>query len=150
MYICVSNTAFCELLCRHYCDDNRQAPRQTIASALLDVPSLPFLSASLFLVSNGTRSTDLLWVSSINILYPFYLLKYGMDAQPVCSFCLKTDGAPPTSTYACVSYNAPMYEWCSFCSCGKQEPRGGCFSRVSAVPVWLEANSKPLGVFNSH
>ena len=109
MYICVSNTAFCELLCRHCCDDDRQGTRQTIASALLDVPSLPFPFASLFLVSNVTRTTDLLWVPSVNILHPAQLLTNGTDAKPVCPFCLKTDRAPQSSSHACVSYNAPMY-----------------------------------------
>ena len=42
MYIWVRNTAFYKLLCRHYYDDDRQATRQTIASVLLDLPSLPF------------------------------------------------------------------------------------------------------------
>ena len=42
MYIFVSSTTFCDLLCCHCRDDNRQTTRQTIASALLDPPSLPF------------------------------------------------------------------------------------------------------------
>ena len=112
--------------------------------------SLPFPFVSLFLVSNGTRSTDLLWVPSVNILHPAQLSTNAMDAKPVCPFCLKTNGALPSSTHACVSYNAPMYAWCCFCSCNKQDPRGGCCSRVSAILVWLEANSRPLGVSNNH
>ena len=45
--------------------------------------SLPFPFASLFLVSNGTRYTDLLCVPSVNILYPAQLLnqRHGYEAS---------------------------------------------------------------------
>ena len=121
MYICASSTAPYKWLCLHYCDDDRQATRQTIASALLDPPFLPFSFASLFLVSNGNISTDLLWVPSVNILHPTQLLTNGMDAKPVCPFCLKTDGAPPSLTHACASCNAPMYGVVSVVATSKSE-----------------------------
>ena len=109
------------------------ATRQTIALALLDLLSLPFPFASLFLVSNSSKSTNLLWVPSVNTLYPTQLLTNSMNAKPSCPFCLETDEAPLSSTRACVSCNAPMYSWCGCCSHSKQEPRGGCCSRVCAI-----------------
>ena len=112
--------------------------------------SLPFPFASLFLVSNSTRSTDLLWKPSVNILYPAQLLNQWHGCEASLSLCLKKDGSLPISTHSCVSCSAPMYAWCGFCSCGKKEPGGSCCSRASAILVWLEANCRPLKMANSH
>ena len=118
MYICISSSAFCELLCRHCYDDDPQVTRQTIALALLDLPSLlpPYfwwaMAPDLQIYCGCPRSTSCTplncWINS-------------MDTKLVCPFCLKADETPPTSTHACVSYDTPMYAWCGFCSCSKQE-----------------------------
>ena len=147
MYICISNIAFCELLCRHCCDDDRQATRQTIASALLDPPSLPFC------LPISSEQWHQIYRSIVGALgrhlAPRSIIDQWHECE-VCPFCLKIEGAPPSSTHACVSCNAPMYAWCGFYSCGKQEAGGGYYSEVYAILVWLEANTRPLGVSNSH
>ena len=137
MYICVSST-FASAVLRSASCYAATAVMTTDKQRGKLLPrrfwiSLPFPFASLFLVSNGTRSTDLLWVPSVNILYPAQFLTNGIDEKLVCPSCLKTDRAPPSSTHSCVSCNTPMYAWCGFCICSKQEPGGGCCSRVSAV-----------------
>ena len=150
MYICANSillnavrTVFNELLCCHCCDDDRQATVDcyddeerrgkllpwSVWIALL-VPSFPLPS---LVPCHFWRAMALdLWGAlSIDTFYSAQLLINGMDPQLVCPFCLKTDGAPPSSTRAGIFCSAPMHAWCGFCSCGKQEPGGGCcFRRI--------------------
>ena len=96
-------------------------------------PSLPFLYVPFpcvlpFLLSNGTRSRG---APSVNAFYPVQLLINGIDAKLVCVFCLKTDGAPPSSTHSCIFYNPNRHVrmvWI-FCSCSEQELGGSCCVR---------------------
>ena len=108
--------------------------------------SLPFRSLLLCLAIYGEQRHQI-WggALSIDTFDSAQLLINGIDPQLVCPFCLKTDGAPPSSTHACIFCNAPMHAWCGFCSSGKQEPGGGCCFRRICRPCIVGRQQETSG-----